>query len=51
MTTAPTDLPSHFNPTLDLSFEHIVDVPKDLVHWGSDETFAFVVKGQHSSLL
>ena len=31
MTTTSTELPSHFNPTLDLSFERIVDVPKNLV--------------------
>ena len=31
MPTTPTDLPLHFNPTLDLSFERIVDVPKELV--------------------
>lgn len=31
MTTTLTDLPSHFNPTLDLTFERIIDVPKKLV--------------------
>ena len=31
MTTTANDLPLHFNPTLDLSFERIIDVPKELV--------------------